>query len=475
MGEQTPQRNDSMETADHSADSAADELVEAILCPHCWHEFPPEQLHFIATSPELAFDHVVSGGAPRRFLPSQFTFQGDAIDPAGGICTETACPNCHLKVPRLLAQRKKISVSIFGAPGSGKSYLLASMTHRIGQVLHEYGMSIDDVDAEANAILHEYEKELFHQPTPDNRVQLRKTEEVGDWYNAMNWRGRTRLLPKPFLFRLDDLKQRGKASFNDRILCLYDNAGESFEPGGETEDNPVTRHMARADGLIFVFDPTKETSFRRACQARSNDPQWSDNRMSRQSALFSEAISRILRFRGLLPTERIDTPLVVLLPKFDAWSFLLTDTSLPAFCATAEAGGNRASSFQKFFDAHTVLKVSHAVRQLLQAHAMPLLTRIESAFNAKNVLYIPASATGCSPRFDSVATARTHEAVIPQDTSHGAELHSSAKSGTPATALAENYFHAGDISPIWTEVPALTLLRMIAPHLLPLPPKPTQA
>lgn len=464
-----------MPTTDNLVDSTdANSLVEKIVCPHCWHEFPPEQLLFIATSPELSFDHVVPGGAQRRFLPSQFTFQGDAIDPAGGICTETACPSCHLKVPRLLAQRKKISVSIFGAPGSGKSYLLASMTHRIGQVLHEYGMSIDDVDAEANVILHEYEKELFHQPTPDSRVQLQRTDTVGQWYDVVNWKGRTRLLPKPFLYRLDDLRNHRRDDRN-RVLCLYDNSGESFQPGGETEDNPVTRHMARADGLIFVFDPTKETSFRQACRARSNDAQWSDQKMSRQSALFSEAISRILRYRGLLPTDRIDTPLVVLLPKFDAWSFLLTDKPLPAFCSAAEPGGTRPPAPQKLFDVRTVLTISHAVRKMLQTHAMPLVTRIESAFNAQKVLYIPASATGCSPQFDSLAAASSQDDVASLDDLESADFSSIALAEPSATALADNYFRAGDISPIWTEVPALTLLRMIAPHLLPVPSKPKPA
>jgi len=452
----------------HSDPTLEASLVDKIVCPHCWHEFPPEQLHFIATSPELSFDHVVPGGAPRRFLPSQFTFQGDAIDPAGGVCTETACPSCHLKVPRLLAQRKIISFSIFGAPGSGKSYLLAAMTHQIAQVLHEYGLSIDDVDAEANVILHEYEKELFHQPTADTRVQLQRTDTVGHWYNVVNWRGRTRLLPKPFLYRLDDLKNVATTT-RSRVLCLYDNSGESFQPGGETEDNPVTRHMARADGLIFVFDPTKETSFRRACQARSNDPQWSDKKMSRQSALFSEAISRILRYRGLLPTDRIDTPLIVLVPKFDAWSFLLSDQPLPPFWAAPEPSAANGSPPPKRFDARAVLSVSHAIRKMLQSHAMPLLTRIESACNPQKVLYVPVSATGCSPRFDSPHPPTAHDAAASLNDLIHADLDSEpvALADESVADLSENYFRAGDISPIWAEVPTLTLLRMISPHLLP--------
>jgi len=345
------------------------------------------------------------------------------------------------------------------------------MTHRITEVLHEYGLSIDDVDAEANVILHEYEKELFHQPTPDTRVQLKKTDIVGmgsEWYNTIRWRGRNRLLPKPFLFRLDAIEPNQKAFSTDRILCLYDNAGESFEPGGETEENPVTRHMSRADGLIFVFDPTKETSFRRACQAHSSDPQWSDQRMSRQSAIFSEAISRILRHRGLRPTDKIDTPLIVLLPKFDAWNFLLADHPLPNFSTTAAPTPAANSSPHKRFDARAVLEASHRVRKILEAHATPLLTRIESVFNPQKVLFVPVSATGCSPQFDAPQPA-THKDAAAASPGNNADhrMTNKAMADEPKPDLAENYFRAGDISPFWAEVPALIILRMIAPHLLP--------
>lgn len=432
---------------------ASPRLIDTIVCPHCWTPFPPEDLRFIATSPELSFDHIVPGGAPRRFVPSLFTFEGDGIDPGGGVCTETACPHCHLKVPRLLAQRKKISVSIFGAPGSGKSFLLAAMTHKTAEVFPDFGLTIDDVDQEANAILHDYERELFAQPTPTTRVQLRKTEQTGDWYNRIKWRGRERSFPKPFLFRLDSLAKNHNASPSGRVLCLYDNAGESFEPGGETEGNPVTRHMAQADGLIFVFDPTQEPAFRKACQQQSDDHQWTDNRLSRQSSLFSEAMDRILKHRGQLPTSKIETPLIVLLPKFDAWRFLLGNEPLPQPWLLEKASLSSAVP-QKVFDAHAVLRVSHALRAVLDDLARPMLTRIESVCDHRKVLYLPVSATGCSPRFDPpeslTATAGNNQAA-----------------GHANKSVTGNYFLAGEIDPIWAEVPALTLLRMTAPKLLP--------
>jgi hypothetical protein len=411
------------------------QLIEAVACPHCWHRFPPEDLRFIATSASLAFDHRIGGGKGRRFLPSEFTFTGDAVDSAGGTCTETACPNCHLKVPKLLTLRDTFTVSIFGSPSSGKSYLLAAMMRMLGDRLGHYRLAIDDVDAESNAIIHDYERSLFNQPTPESPVKLLKTDLVGDWYQTVNFDGVEKTLPKPFLYRLDPLRTHpalARARAKAQVVCIYDNAGEHFEPGSEKEDSPVTRHMAKARGLLFVFDPTQETSFRNACRERSSDPQWADQRMSRQQTLFSEAMGRVLRFRGLQPTDRVDTPLVVALPKYDAWSFLLGDESLPEPWREVPLKGGGTI---RVFDRPAVRRISEACREMLAKHAAPMLTRIEERCDPARVLFVPVSATGCGP----------------------AGKDEGGK-----------YYHRfGDISPIWAEVPLLALLNGAIPELVP--------
>ncbi len=421
--------------------------VPEVTCPHCWHVFPPEDLKYISTSAGLAFDHRVPDGAMRRFVPSQFTVQGDAIDPLGGVCTETACPNCHLKVPKLLALRDVFSVSLFGSPSSGKSYTLGSMLWMLDQHLGRYRLGIEDVDAEANAIIHDYQEALFNQPTQDSPVKLLKTEEAAlgaIWYETVIFGTTRKSLPKPFLYRIDPLPGHfalEKARQRPQVLCIYDNAGETFEPGGEREDSPVTRHMSRAKGLLFVFDPTQEPSFRKACRERSTDPQWADERRSRQVTLFGEAMSRVLKFRGKLPTERVDTPLVVMLPKYDAWSFLLEP-----FLGGAAANGQLPSPYRnvqpkaggdpvRVFNAPVIKKVSDACRRMLRQYAEPMLTRVEERCEPSRTLFIPVSATGCGP------AGKDEEG---------------------------KYYHRfGDIKPIWAEVPLLTLLNIYLPELVP--------
>lgn len=408
-------------------------LLEEIICPHCWHPFSPEQMHFIAVSPSLAFDHRLGVGEYRRFLPSQFTVRGDAIDPAGGICTETACPECHLKVPRVMATRRTLALSVFGSPSSSKSYLLTSMTHQVEQLMDRFRIAFDDADAEANVIVRDYQSQLFRAPTPDTKVRLLKTDLEGDWYTRVSFGKRSKLLPKPFLFKVDTMRghpAHATSSAAGRILRIYDNAGESFEPGMEKEESPVTRHMAQADGLIFVFDPTQENSFRDACRARSADPQWRDSRMSYQQTLFSEAMRRVQRFAGRPDTERVKKPLIVVIAKYDSWSFLAKTERLPSPWRQADG---RLGDGRLEFDFESVRRVSKEFRDLLAKHASPMLARIESNCTPENTLFVPVSSTGCSP---------------------------SGKDD-------QGYYHmAGDIKPMWSEIPLLALLHLCAPDLM---------
>lgn len=417
------------------AESSSDEgvLIDKIVCPHCWHGFAPEQMHFIATNPALAFDHRLGVGEYRRFLPSQFTPHGDAIDPGGGICTETACPECHLKVPRVMAMRRTLALSMFGSPSASKSYVLTSMTHQAEQLLDKFQVSIDDASTEANVIIRDYQSQLFRAPTPDTKVRLLKTDLEGDWYTRVSFGKRSKLLPKPFLFKIDPMPHHPahrSRSAAGRILRIYDNAGESFQSGMEKEESPVTRHMAQADGLMFVFDPTQENSFREACRQQSDDPQWCDSRMSDQQTLFSEAMRRIQRFAGRSEAERVRKPLIVVLAKYDAWSFLAKAERLPdPWRPRPSASGSQELDF----DIEGVRNVSQACRALLAQHASPMLTRIETNCTPELTLFVPVSATGCPP----------------------------------AGKDEQGYYHlAGNIKPMWAEVPLLALMHMCAPDLM---------
>ena len=281
-----------------------------------------------------------------------------------------------------------------------------------------------------------------------------------DHYNTINVRGRQQLLPKPFLYRVE---RYGSGGVDGRVLCLYDNAGESFEPGADKTSSPVTRHMAKADVLMFVFDLTQEPAFRRACAERSADPQWQGQARGEQAALFTEATMRIRNYKSMLPTDRIKTPLIVVLPKFDAWRFLLTDGDLPQPFKEVAAGPTGSA---RTLDIETVLSVGKQCRAMLQKYQPALVAKIENTFISKNIIYLPVSATGCSPRKDQPLEEEPQSldlANLDKLDLSGGNLLTEDNPKNPSSYVG---FRAGDIRPIWAEMPLMASLKIVASKLL---------
>lgn len=411
--------------------SPTSQLVKEVICPNCWERFGPERVWYIATHPQLYGDLLLGENALRRFLPTRFHPDGRALDPKGSPCHLLACPRCHLPIPRVVLERPTLFTSIFGSPASGKSYLLASMTHQLRKTLPKsFAMDFSDADPESNAMLHSYENTLFSGNDSDF-VRIKKTEEVGDWYQTVTFDTKEIQYPKPFFFQLSPT--HGHVMGHDaarvaRTLCLYDNAGESFQPGADRPDNPVTQHMARANCLMFVFDPTQEPEFRKACRGTTNDPQMTRPLVQRQEVLLAEAARRVKVYRGL-PTAAVhDRPLVVIVTKYDAWWQLAGGSLL-------ENPWNRhAERDFSVLRVDAISSVSQAVRSLLRRYVPQIVSTAESFVDPAKVIYVPVSATGGPPRMEE----------------GGILSH-----------------RVGDIKPMWAEVPLLYVLSQFVEGLIP--------
>lgn len=378
-------------------------LLDEVTCPHCWEHFNPESTLWISEHPDLLGDAKLGFDQTKRFLPSRFTSDGNAIDEMGQTATRLACPNCHLEIPRTLFQLRSVYFSIFGAPACGKSYFLAAMTWRLRQMLPlHFSVSLNDVDAVTNARLHEYEELQFLNPDPDTPVAIPKTEEQGDMYDNVNMGDHTLVLPRPFMFNLQPLARHpmaGKAQSVARVMCLYDNAGESFLPGADKSTSPVTRHLALSKCLFFCFDPTQDPRFRKACAGLSDDPQMAARKgrleretTVRQDTILLEAIQRVRRHAGLRDDQLHQRPLVIVVTKWDSWKQLLPDVG-------------REAPYKQFpgqavhaLDTKRIQSVSQRVGELL-ARLCPEVVAAAEGF-AENLLFIPASATGRSPELD---------------------------------------------------------------------------
>lgn len=375
-------------------------LLGKIICPHCWAEFAPEDAVWIASHVSLYGDEKLGDDELRRFLPSRFTPAGRAIDPGGSEVSEIACPKCHLKIPRRLCEIPIVFISILGAPGSGKSYLLASMIWQARQVMSSrFQMLLTDADAAMNARLIDYEERQFLSSTPEKLTWLPKTEEQGALYNRVQISDRPVNLPRPFLFTLspgEGHPNEDKKARISRILCLYDNAGESFLPGADESIGPVTGHMARSDALLFCFDPTQDPRFRAACAGETDDPQMDAAKRGarptiRQDSILLEAINRVRLNAGLREDQKISATLVVLVTKWDAWQKLL-----PLDPETSPYG--KVARDRYALDENLILDVSAKLRELLRRTCPELVIAAASVSN--EVLYIPVSATGHRPELD---------------------------------------------------------------------------
>ena len=375
-------------------------LLSKITCPHCWHSLTPESLLWVSRHAELTGDPVLGSDAASRFLPSRFTVEGRAIDARDMTCEAMACPRCHLTIPGDLLMTDATFMSIIGVPASGKSYFLAAMTWELRRVLAgKFRILFSDADLTANVLLNQAEETLFLQDDVNLPVKLEKTDTAGiALYDRIQLGEQIIILPKPLLFTLkpSTIASRGApAAPSGRVLCLYDNAGEHFQPGNDSVSSPVTQHMARSRVLMFLYDPLKDSRFRTLCRAQgSTDPQLESSvRAYRQETILNEAANRVRKYSGLSTSKKHDRPLIVIVPKADVWGPLigldLTEEPLTPPKANSAVDASWA------VDVMAIEAISARVRALLREHAPEFVAAAEDF--CQTVIYVPVSALGCGP------------------------------------------------------------------------------
>lgn len=377
-------------------------LLARVTCPNCWHKFDPADVLWISTSPSLVGDPILGPDAPKRFLPTRFSVRGNALDENSSECSQLACPKCHLGIPRVCLELKPWFVSVLGAPNSGKSYFLAAMIHQLRRRLPGlFTISFTDSDALINQILVGYEQKVFSNSQASSYQPLSslifKTHETGDLYNSVEIDGGTKLLPKPFLFTIRPLQAHALSALpplkSSRVLCLYDNAGESFLAGKDTTNRPVTRHLAESSLLLFLFDPTQAHGFRHFLTSKGIEIATDDRHLAtgtRQDLILVEAATRVRRFANLPDTSLHARPLFVLVSKQDIWFSSVFNFNPYANVIAKNAAG------QYVLDLGILKKFSSQLRAFLKTVAPEIVNAAETFCN--QVFYLSVSALGIRPR-----------------------------------------------------------------------------
>jgi hypothetical protein len=362
----------------------------AITCPYCWHQFQSDEVLAIAAHPELQGDSVLGTDEQKRFLPSRLTPDGLALDEEGLVCTDMACPKCHMRLPAAVFDHKPYFLSLVGATGSGKSYFLASMTWTMRTTLpRQFALRFMDVDALTNRWINDYEEKIFLQ-SDDSQIQaIAKTDQrLPIVYREVQINGMGVNLPLPCMFSLQSSRTAEQTSdfTQQRCLILYDNAGEHYQAGEDKPEEPGTQHLIRAEGIIFLFDPTEDARMRRFISSRGINLHRSDT-VRRQDTLLVEMISRIRRHSGLGAGASYTKPLVIGLSKSDVFGDFFDLANPPLRWDPARR--------VNVLDVARIMEISYQARDLLDFHAPEVVAAAESF--AKHVVYIPNTALGHIP------------------------------------------------------------------------------
>ena len=416
-------------------------LLKEVICPHCWTTFKPEDVLWISEDLSLVGDDRLGESERARFLPTEYDEFGAPLDARGTPCRDMACPRCHLKIPASALDSPPVFMSIVGAPACGKSYYLASSTWSLRRVLpSKFQITFTDADPGMNHRIRQYES-LQYEDGGRGLVRIDKTEEQGDLYDAVRIGEQTVVLPQPFVFLAAKSNPRADAEDDaknySRMICLYDNAGESYLPSNDLASSPVTRHLAQSKCVFFLFDPTQDAQFRREFVRRYSDSTIFDSSSSatgsgtaiRQEAVFGETARRVRSLRHMTTNERFSDLLIVIVSKADVWSRLspnlatLLERNPFSPKSGAEGYGLRSDKIEA---------ASRETRELLARLTPEFISAVENF--AKDVVYIPVSATGVPPSVD-------------------AETNASG-------------FRVEDMKPVWATAPMLYALRRLAPDLV---------
>lgn len=368
-----------------SVDEARVELGENFLCPYCRTVSDLEDVLSVSVSPALLGDSVLGESEQARFLPSRFTGNGLAIDSEGGVCTEIACPRCHMSLPRKLLETPQLVLSVIGAAGAGKSVFLASSTWQCRQRLAGlFGVSFMDLDPVANRWINAYEEKLFFQEDDQTLQQIEKTDlQASNVSRSVMLDGESVLLPMPSFFSL-----RLKGGERDHGLVLYDSAGEHFRTGADTATSAVTLNMLNSDALFFMFDPSADPRFRDLLDRGSGTAR---NYAQRQDILLSEMVARIRRHLGNRSETRLSRPLIFGVSKADLLRHRLP---LDAPIYSGGAPGGYA------LDVAVLREVSRKTEACLDEIVPEVVATAHEI--ATDVWFVPVSALGHNPMREGV-------------------------------------------------------------------------
>lgn len=193
------------------------------VCPYCFRQVDPRSLTFVCQKQEPKCDN-------------RFTADGrndSAVCGSCGLKTKIReCPECKRRLPPLFGATDSKLFSVVGATSAGKtvftSVLMKEWRDRIGA---PFGSSVAPFGRETVVRWGENVTRIYEQHLPDGTDASGRSE--------------------PYIFLLDF--ERGSNRRSSVTLSFMDPPGEHYRDGRVEQ---YERHIASADGIIVLLDPT---------------------------------------------------------------------------------------------------------------------------------------------------------------------------------------------------------------------------
>ena len=383
-----------------------------IKCPCCWKRFHLSQTKWIAEHLELKDDYFIDNQGDKieqkRFLPERFTTDCRAIDERGRICQRTfACPHCHMEVPENYFDCEPMYVSIVGTKGSGKTFFLTALHHRLQQNRFEEDFGLEGITYDAalyasqNIQLEENVKKLFRSIAPvDTFVTLDGTE-LGDHTKRVFFpdaNGEPSWVALPFTYIMESQGKR-------HALCLYDCKGALFTRKGGigSAENIFIHHILDSDILFFLYDPTQNENCVQEYTEKYGRMIYRDGQIDKeelvgmeleilhpvideQSHLVFGAMANHIRNHsnprdGLIQNGRYTKYICIIVTKCDAWEKCLS--------ASTQQHLKEVPRYE------IIAEVSKDVENWIKKHDPAFTTAVKNfAKQGTHYTYVPVSAAG---------------------------------------------------------------------------------
>ena len=165
--------------------------------------------------------------------------------------------------------------------------------------------------------------------------------------------------------------------------CGHDTAGEDL--GHVDTMSTETRYVAQSQGIIFLLDPLQIPSIRDRMPASVPLPAGTVNPVE----IVERVVDLIRGFRGLKPTQKIDTPVALAFSKIDAVRALI-DQNSPI---------HRIANHDGYFDQSDAEEMNESMRAHVHSWVGPAFDAA-IRHNFKHFMYFGLSALGAGPDSD---------------------------------------------------------------------------